>query len=179
MLKNTNRFYFIILFFSALTYANGRDSHSPNTADTSVIASIGNCEITAKEFRESYEFGPSFVKKFKDPKMAHLQYMINEKLIALEGYTNGIDNTNSVKRILKEIEDDIIVTEWYRQKIVPIISVDSSLIKRGIDQTSVGLTFRYIFTDNEFDIKDIKTLLDNGHSFDSLYSLLKQDFKFS
>ncbi|MGE5805966.1 MAG: hypothetical protein ACM34M_09265 [Ignavibacteria bacterium] len=178
MLKNTNRFYFIILFFTALTYANGRDPHSPNTADTSVIASIGNCEITAKEFRESYEFGPSFVKKFKDPKMAHLQYMINEKLIALEGYTNGIDNTNSVKRILKEIEDDIIVTEWYRQKIVPVISVDSSLIKRGIDQSSVGLTFRYIFTDNEFDIKDIKILLDNGHSFDSLYSLLNQDFKF-
>lgn len=179
MLKKTNRFYLIILLFSALLRANGGDTHSSNITDTSVIASIGNYEITVKEFRESYEFGPSFVKKFKDPKMAHLKFMINEKLIALDGYTSNIDTNVSLSRMLKEIEDDIAVTEWYRQKMMQLAAVDSALIKKGIEQSSVGLIFRYIFSDNEFDIKDIKHLLDSGYSFDSLYSLLKQNLKFS
>ena len=168
-----------MLLHNAVSFTFGRDNHHlPGISDTSVIATVGSLNITVKEFLDSYEFGPSFVKKSANPKMTHLQYMINEKLIALDGYANGIINDRSVLRMLKEVEDDIIVTEWYRHYIAPLAVVDSSLIKRGIQQSSVKLTFRYIFSSNEFDLQDVKTLLDNDHSFDSLYSLLKQDSKF-
>ncbi len=151
---------------------------APGVCDTAVVATVGPVQISAKEFRESYEWGPSFVKKAADPKRAHLQYLINEKLIALDGYSCGRDTAGSSKNMLKEIEDDAAVTEWYRQTILPRVAVDSEQVRRGTEQAFLGVTFRYIYADNEFDMKDVKDLLDHGTSFDSLYASLYGDTKY-
>ena len=71
-----------------------------NSADSSkgnlVLAEIGNKKITAKEFIYNYEFGPSFPKKVKNSKEVYLNYLINEKLLAADGYSRNIDtHTNS------------------------------------------------------------------------------------
>ena len=115
----------------------GEDHLSQTISDTSVIAAVGPLNISVKEFKDSYEFGPSFVKKSSNPKMTHLQFMINEKLIALDGFANGVNSDSSFNKILKEVEDDIVVTEWYKQNILPLAVVDTSQIKKGIEQASV------------------------------------------
>ena len=72
-----------------------------------IVAEIGNLKITAEEFVYSYEFGPAFPKKKKDSKLTHLNYMINEKLLALEGYDNGVMEKEYAKEIYNDIESDL------------------------------------------------------------------------
>ena len=57
----------------------------PELPDEPIVAKIADRAITAKEFRNSYETGFAHLKTGPDPKKAYLEYMINEKLLALKG----------------------------------------------------------------------------------------------
>ena len=157
----------------------GGSSHVPDSAESKVLATVGTHRITVREFRDSYEFGPAFVKHAPDPKAAHLQYLINEKLIALDGYAHGIDTLGSMKRMLKEIEDDLAVTEWCRQSLLPQVHVDSARVRHGVEEKGIRIVFRSIHTDNYDRINDIRKHLKRGMPFDSLYASLKSDPTFS
>jgi len=72
-----------------------------------IVAEIGKIKITADEFVYSYEFGPAFPKKQKDSKLTHLNYMINEKLLALEGFDTGVMDKEYPRDIYNDIEADL------------------------------------------------------------------------
>ena len=55
-----------------------------------IVAEVGPFKITAEEFLYSYEFGPAFPKRKDNSKQTYLNYIINEKLLALDGYEKGI-----------------------------------------------------------------------------------------
>src|SRR5512142_2430793 len=74
--------------------------------DSVVVAGVGNREITGQEFLLSYEFGPAFPKRGPDAKRRYLDFMINEKLLALDGYAMGLDSVSSAREMLQEIEGD-------------------------------------------------------------------------
>ncbi len=77
-----------MLFQGASRLAIGGGAAADSARNT-VLATVGTHPITVREFLDSYEFGPAFVKHLPRPKAAHLQYLINEKLIALDGYSHG------------------------------------------------------------------------------------------
>jgi hypothetical protein len=164
-----------LLMQIATAFVPAGEDQRPNSSDASVLASVGGHPITVQEFRESYEYGPSFVKRSDDPKATHLQYLIDERLIALDGYAHGVDTVASVRRMLREIEDDAAVTEWYRRELAPLVHVDTSRVRKGVEEKSVTLSYRSIFTDDQDRIREIRILLDGGAPFDSLYAALKGD----
>ena len=86
---------------------------SSNPFDQDTVASIGPLNITVEEFYNSYEFGPAFVKRKKDSKKRYLNYMINEKLLALDGYSRGVDKSDDVESVLKDFESDIATEEMF------------------------------------------------------------------
>ena len=59
-------------------------------SQNSLIAEIDTIKITTEEFYYNYEFGPAFPKRENNSKETHLTYLINEKLLALDGYEKGV-----------------------------------------------------------------------------------------
>ena len=55
-----------------------------------ILANAGDKKITVREFLYGYEFGPAFPKKVKNSKEVYLNYLINEKLLASEGYARNM-----------------------------------------------------------------------------------------
>ena len=96
----------LILICSLNTYPQ-KFTIDLNSVDSSkgdlILAEAGNKKITAKEFIYSYEFGPSFPKKVKKSKEVYLNYLINEKLLAADGYSRNIDTLPIVKDNLYNI----------------------------------------------------------------------------
>ena len=86
---------FFIFYLGGLSYpvqdSIPDDSSNLEKIKNEIVASVGPINITTDEFYYSYEFGPAFVKREKDSKERYLKYMINEKLLALDGYSRGID----------------------------------------------------------------------------------------
>jgi hypothetical protein len=92
------------LFWTQVLYSNNTTSNfNPNT----IVAKVDSITITAEEFYFSYEFGPAFIKRLPNSKQKHLDYLINEKLLALEGYSLNFEDERLVSNSLNAFRDDI------------------------------------------------------------------------
>jgi hypothetical protein len=135
-----------------------------------VVAEIGDVKITAEEFVYSYEFGPAFPKKQKDSKLTHLKYMINEKLLALEGFESGLMDKDYPKDYFKEIETDLAAEELFKKVIVPKVVINDSEIEKVIDKKQTEYEIRWIYSNDEASIvNDYKQIVSNL-IFDSLFN---------
>ncbi len=112
-LQNRITLSFIVLLaypaFAQEPYTPNIQSISDSEQDYRIVATVGNIEISAKEFLLNYEYGPVFLKRQKDSKRRYLDVMINEKALALEGFAQKLHKTNHVKNILTQIKSDLMI----------------------------------------------------------------------
>ncbi|RPI66849.1 MAG: peptidyl-prolyl cis-trans isomerase, partial [Ignavibacteriales bacterium] len=135
-----------------------------------IVAEVDTLKISADEFFYSYEFGPAFVKKKPGSKSRHLNYMINEKLLALDGYTKGIDTLEQTKDYLAEFISDLATEELFKQDILSDVDIQSSEIDTVINKKRLELEIKWLYSDSEEGIKDYIKSMNSGISFDSLFS---------
>jgi len=135
-----------------------------------IVAEIGKLKITAEEFIYSYEFGPAFPKKQKDSKLTHLNYMINEKLLALEGVETGVMDKDYPKDIYKDIESDLAAEEMFKKEIATNVEVKDSEIEKVIDKKQTEYEIRWLYSNYQTTIGKYFKLINSGTSFDSIFS---------
>ena len=144
-----------------------------------IVAEVGSLKISADEFFYSYEFGPAFVKKKPDSKNRHLNYMINEKLLAIDGYTRGIDTIEQTKDYLHEFISDLATEELFKQDILSKVEILPSEIDTVINKKQIELEIKWLYSDSEEGIKDYLKKMNIGISFDSLFAAQISDSVFS
>jgi len=180
----------VLLLFAALNAFAGpsatnekrrsqRAMLSPSGMDTLVVARVGPLDITAEEFLLSYEFGPAFVKKRDNAKARHLDFMIYEKLLALEGYARGFENDPQVTATLKEMEGDLATEELYRDDVLSQVSVDQKEITAAVAKERVQLELRWLFAPKREQAKQFLQQLAQGISFEVLFTAQLHDSVFS
>ncbi len=119
------KFYFkvysllIFLFFLYSIYTLAKEKNKAGNQNKNfplkgIIAKLDTLKISAEEFYYGYEFGPAFVKREKESKEKYLNYLINEKLMALDGYSRGLDTTAIVVDMLKEYKNDLATEELFK-----------------------------------------------------------------
>ncbi|MEE9289235.1 MAG: peptidylprolyl isomerase, partial [Bacteroidota bacterium] len=143
----------------------------PVSADTSIVASVGRFVITAHDLMDSYEFGPAFLKRKPDALRAHLEYMIYERLIALEAERLRYDTTRFVRDRVFALEEDLAVDELYRDEILSRVNLTEEEIGIGVVKARTNIRLRWIFTQDMFEATQIARKLEEGVPFDSLYAL--------
>lgn len=135
----------------------------------SVVAVVGNKSITAKEFAAGYEFGPAFPKREKNSKKIYLNYMINEKLLALEGSTRKFDTTQIFRELYSDITADLATEELYKQEILPKISLSEAEIADGLKKKNTEIYLRWIFCKEKEEAAAVQKKIVGGYSFDTLF----------
>ncbi|MEJ2194526.1 MAG: peptidylprolyl isomerase [Ignavibacteriaceae bacterium] len=141
----------------------------------SVVASVGPIKISADEFYYSYEFGPAFIKRKKDSKEHHLKYMINEKLLALDGYSRDIDEKENVESLLYDYENDLATEELFKDDILSKVEIREGEIDTIITQKQLELDIRWLYAASEEELNNYTNALSYGASFDSLFQLQFED----
>ncbi|MGB5847149.1 MAG: hypothetical protein WBH40_01610, partial [Ignavibacteriaceae bacterium] len=171
--------FLAVIIFSTNTYPFQDSLKSQlTTSDTynqDIVASIGPVNISVEEFYNSYEFGPAFVKRKKDSKKRYLNYMINEKLLALDGYSRGVDKNDDVESILKDFENDIATEEMFKVDILSKIEISDEEIDTVITQKQLELDVRWFYAETGGELNKFTDALASGISFDSLYLLQFKD----
>jgi len=132
--------------------------------DTAAVARVGDLVITGEELYVSFEMGPGFVSRRHrdDPVRAHLDFMIYEKLMALEGLEQGLDRRAGIGRIIEEIRQDVAVTEMFRSDILDTVRVGVDEVKRAVDAATINVQFSYAKIERYGDAKALRTQLGNG-----------------
>lgn len=159
------------IFCQDIFFENDNNEEKKNE----IIAEVGNLKITAEEFVYSYEFGPAFPKKTKDSKLTHLNYMINEKLLALEGFEIGVMEKEFPGDVYKDLESDLAAEEMFQKEIAPKVVIDDSEIEKVIDKKQTEYQIRWLYSyDNNKIANDYKHII-KGASFDSLFKIQLND----
>lgn len=182
MLKNTISvfFLFLIIFLSIPLLAESApdsttninfDSAFKSDIGDSIIARVGDKAITAREFLASYEFGPSFAKREKDSKSIYLKYMIDEKLLALKGYSENLDTTERAKELLNAITGDISTDQMFMDDIFNKVKVSKKKIEKGVSEKQFSYQIKWIYAPNKQRLHLYATILKTGISFDSVFNM--------
>ncbi len=146
----------------------------PRTA-SAPVARVGPLTITSREFLLSYEFGPAFMKRSADSKERYLRCMTYEKLLALEGYTRGLDHSPRAKGSLAEIEGDLATEELYRNDVLKDVRVSPAEVELGARQQLIALSLRWLYAPDRTGISDLRKLIASGVPFDSLFRSQNRD----
>ena len=169
----------VVLFYLSNAYPSQdslksqENEYKINNQD--IVASVGPINITAEEFYNSYEYGPAFVKRKEDSKKHYLNYMINEKLLALDGYSRGIDKKDDVGSILGEFENDIATEEMFVEDILNKIEISEEEIDTVITQKQLELDIRWLYAETKNELKKYTDAIASGGSFDSIYTMQFKD----
>lgn len=134
------------------------------------VADVGNRKITAQEFLFNYEFGPAFPKREPDSRHRYLDFMIYEKLLALEGYERRLDTTGQARQSLAEVEGDLATEELYKDDVRSKVSVPENEVRRGIQRANIHLTLHWLYARTKGRADTLREQLRRGTSFDSLFA---------
>ncbi|MEJ2634022.1 MAG: peptidylprolyl isomerase [Calditrichia bacterium] len=137
--------------------------------DTLIVASVGPLDITAREFLLSYEYGPAFYKRMKEPQRKFLDFMINEKLLALEGFDEGVEKEERATEMLSQIEGDLITEQLFREDVMSRVNISEEELRKAIEREKVNLKVRWLYTDSFREMQRQSQDLKNGIPFDSLF----------
>ena len=118
-------------------------SKEENELKSSVVAKVGDSNISALEFLLNYEFGFAHLKKMPDKKRSYLEFMINEKLLSLEGYRLGLDKTKRLKNLEERLLEELLVEELFKKEVDEKIKVSPEEIKEAIAKSNVKWKLRY------------------------------------
>ena len=125
--KHTLQFVIISLLILSLFSCESK----PEKEDI-ILATVGNEKITVKDFRRNYEFGLPHLKSEPNRKLSYLNYMIYEKILSVEGYKLGFENSERVKRSEKKLFDELLIEELFIENVNSKVKIEPEEIKNSI-----------------------------------------------
>jgi hypothetical protein len=150
-----------------------------NSVDSSIgnliLAETGTKKITAKEFIYYYEFGPSFPKKVKNSKEVYLNYLINEKLLAADGYARNLDTLPIVKDNLYGIETDLVTEELFKDEVMKEVKISDEEINKAVGKKLVSVELKWLYAPDKDSLSYYTHRITTGFPFDSLFRLQLND----
>ena len=150
---------------SKINFDTAYNTHKGNI----VLAKVGDKKITVREFLAGYEFGPSFIKRSNNSKENYLKYMIDEKLLALEGYSKGYEDSAEVKKFLSAIEGDLATNQMFYKDIFNKIKIPDSSINKAVSEKQIYYNITWLFAPSKDSLNYYMTCLKKGLTFDSLF----------
>ena len=145
------------------------DTNRNNISGEEIIAEVDSIKITAEEFFYSYEFGPAFPKRKNTSKETHLKYIINEKLLALEGYNNAVIEQDYARGIFNDIHYDLATEELFKSEILPKVEISEIEIEKVIEKKLVEYEIRWLYSENQQTLEQYLEQIKNSIPFDSLF----------
>jgi hypothetical protein len=155
-----------VLFFTVVLF-----SFIEAQVDSSIVARVGSYQISSDDLLTSFEFGPAFVKRRRDPLREHLKYMIYERLLALEAEGNGLKTVEFVKERIHALEEDGAVEQLYRQDILSRVKLSEEQITNDSRKAKIMISLRWIYKPTKIEAERTEQIINAGSSFDSLFAV--------
>jgi hypothetical protein len=132
-----------------------------------VLARVGPTVVTVREFMATSVFGPAFVKRQPETRKRTLEFIINEKLLALT--VRGDQNDPRVLSTLEVLEGDFATEELFRDDVLAHVSVSEGEEQEAMTQQLTMISLRWLYRKDERPAAALSRQLRAGISFDTLY----------
>lgn len=149
-------------------------SKKPINEDT-IVATIGKDKITVKDFRISYELTPATQKpKSKNPKKAHLQKLIEKKLLTFAAEENHLDQNEEIQRFLKWYEKQFVIQALYRKVIHDQVHISEEEMRTAFTLLNEKLYLRQLLFHSQTEANKVYKKIRNGATFEQMAAEIAQ-----
>ena len=131
------------------------------------MARIGDSFISLEEFELTYQFNPylSQIQDIQQAKRIHLQTLIAEKMIALEGYRQSYENKPQIKALREQLKREALIEKLWQDEIQKNITVSEREVYDAYLKSKRTRIFKYlIFPDRQI-VQRAYLHMKNGISF--------------
>ena len=149
----------IVLFimFSTISFAQEK-----------TIAKIGDISLSAKEFKQRFEFTPKVKSEFDSTKINFLYSLIAEKLWALEAQSLSMDTIPYVHNSVRNIERKLVKDKLYKIEVENKVIITEKEITENFFKLGQKRIMNFVFSKDQKKIEQLHNKLLVGISFDSL-----------
>jgi len=137
-------------------------------AQEKYIAKIGNINISAKEFKQRFEFTPKVKSDIDSTKINFLYSLVAEKLWALEAESLSMDTIPYVYNSVKNIERKLVKDKLYKIEVESKVLITEKEITENLFKVDEKRTMNFLFSKDQNEIEDLYNQLLLGASFDSI-----------
>ena len=132
--------------------------------DEVILARIDDAIITAEEFQLNYEFGHGHLRRGEDPRRAYLNFMIFEKVLALEARKINLDTAQAVIHAMHTLREEVLIERVFEEKALSKVEVTEQEIRDEINRAAVSFQFRFLPARSEEDAhKRYEHMLERGY----------------
>jgi hypothetical protein len=136
---------------------------SPDTEGDGVIATVGDRTISVDEFRVNYELGFPHLKTGSNPRRVYLDRMIDEKLLALEGYRLRLHERSQVREKVLNLHEELLVGQVFNEMVDNQIRVSDEEIEDLRYRDHVSFRLRFLPTTTWIQARRMRDLIvDSG-----------------
>lgn len=127
----------LLILVGLIIFACGRKDKFDTKQDP-ILAKIGDRVITASEFKYSYEFSFASLRKGPDnPRRTYLDYMINERLLANEGFRLGFNQKRYVTTRLDRRRRNGLLEAFYQKHVHRKVNIPEDQLQQSIKRGTV------------------------------------------
>ncbi|KAA3616349.1 MAG: hypothetical protein DWQ05_11475 [Calditrichaeota bacterium] len=123
-----------LIFFLNFLSCSDKEKQDP---EQKIIARVGERTITADEFKFSYEFSFAPLRAGENPKLVYLNFMINELLLANEGYRQGLDKSDYVVKRVKRRKNHDLLEAFYHKYVYSKVKVPEEELQEATKKATV------------------------------------------
>jgi len=124
-------FLIIGLFFFSCS------SDETEIPEEEIVAKVGDRIITKDFFKSSYEFSLSTLRLGENPRRTYLNHMINELLIANEGYTQGFVKNRYVTTRVKNRTNNLLLESFYTKNVYNKVNIPDDKIVDVLKKSTI------------------------------------------
>ena len=140
-----------------------------------ILARIDDAVITAEEFQLNYEFGHGHLRRGENPRRVYLNFMIFEKVLALEAEKINLDTAQAVIHAMHTLREEVLIEQVFEDKVLSRIEVTEDEIRDEINRTAVSFQFRFLPARSEEDAgKRYELMLEQG--YDAVVAANREEF---
>ena len=162
---------FLLLVYLGISLLTSCGKHSDKKEV--ILATVADDQITVEDFRRNYEFGLPHLKQEPDRKLSYLNYMIYERVLSLEGYKLGFDNSPRVKKYEKELLDELLIEELFKKNVNSKIEVKPEEVREAILKSQVSWKMSYWFEKDKEQADFIRNEMSKNGFTNTINEILK------
>lgn len=158
-----------LIWLSALgMWASGCQKSDP--VKHTLIAKLGNEEVSLEELRDAYEVDPAFpsIRKGEAGLRDYLEEVLDKKAALKRAEKNRVFNQQPFKQRLEYETRKAIVKDYYQRKVARKIRITDDELRYAYQLSSTKFTIKLVRVQAEQTAAALRLKLDSGISFDSL-----------
>ncbi len=109
-----------------------------------VVATVGGEPVYARDFVLNYEFGFPQLHRGSNARLAYLNRIVDEKLLALDGTRRGLLDNPEVRRNIEDLRDELLVEQLFQRHVNDRVDVTPEDIVSAMQQAQTSFRLRYL-----------------------------------